>query len=422
MISKFRTYLEIRRKMRFMGLPRKEIEQIQLHKMKILVEHAYSTVPFYHELFGNHRFNPKDLKTLDDIKKIPIISKNDLLTLDETQITSSVFKKTDLCEAKSSGTTGEPFSFYMDKKYLASVGLESLRAQMLHGYRLTDKVLTISGEHEDLGWFKSPLQLLFLRDASFSSFSSPSRIVDFYIRFKPDIIKGFITSIYAFALWLEEKNIILEHKPKFIICSAETVHDFMREKISEVFQTKVIDRYATIELGVVAVECKFGGYHIFEDSVLPEIVEINDMKYFVGTNLNSFATPFIRYNTFDICEPWSEDEEICPCGMNTRKLKGILGRDNDFIKTPEGKLIAPIDLIFFMRSYYPFVKKFRFVQDDINSLRLEVVLRKEDNARALCELHDRLKDIAKGLFFDINIVEDIPKDASGKMRIVYSTV
>ncbi|WP_155319431.1 hypothetical protein [Desulfosarcina alkanivorans] len=81
----------------------------------------------------------------------------------------------------------------------------------------------------------------------------------------------------------------------------------MRDKVSEAFRARVIDRYATAELGVVADSCEQGGgHHIFEDSVYAEFPEVDGVTCFVGTNLDNYATPFIRYHTFDACKPWPD--------------------------------------------------------------------------------------------------------------------
>lgn len=423
MIKKAIRYFDLRKKIRVLRLPRKGIEEIQLMKLRTIVEHAYSTVPYYHDLFKANNFRPEYLKTLDDIKRIPLTSKRVLLSMDKRYITSRIFNGNALEKATSSGSTGEPFSFYMDQRYVVSDNLDNLRSQIIHGFRLIDKVLSISGELEDLKWFKSPMNVLFLRTARFSSFSNPRTILHFYRTFRPHILKGYITSIYAFALWLERNSINLDHRPRVIFSSAETVHDFMIEKVQRVFGSKVVDRYATVELGFAAAECPSGtGYHVFEDTVLPEFLEINGMKYFVGTNLDNFATPFIRYNTQDVCEPWPDDHETCSCGMTMKKIKAIRGRDNDFVKTPGGELIAPMDLIFLMRTCYPNVNRFRFFQPDLKTLRLEVVLREETDREVFHKLRERFRNMGQGLVLQVHVVKDIPKDKSGKMRIISSSV
>lgn len=125
MINKIRNYIELKSRMRFLTLPRKRVEEIQFRKLKTIVEHAYTTVPYYHDLFKKHVFNPVDLKTPNDIKNIPVTSKEDLLALEKSRITSSLFPSHSLMEAKSSGTTGEPFSFNIEKAYDAIAILET---------------------------------------------------------------------------------------------------------------------------------------------------------------------------------------------------------------------------------------------------------------------------------------------------------
>lgn len=332
MLKEIKTYLTLRRKLKFLILSQKQIEEIQLCKLKKLVEHAYATVPYYHDLFIRNNICPHDIKTLDDIKRIPITSKEDLLRMDKKQLCSTIFNKRDLRTVKSSGTTGEPFLLSIDNNYSRTLSADALQSKMMHGFRLTDKILKIGGDHNDVKRHRNPLYHFFSKRAVLSSFCKPDEILSFYNSFKPKVIRGYITSMYSFTLWLEAHHKVLEHKPKFILCSAETAHDFMKQRISEIFQTKIIDRYATVELGIVADQCEHeDGYHIFEDSVLAEIIELDGKNYFVGTNLNNYAMPFIRYNTRDICEPWPEHERKCSCGMQTKKFKRIIGRDNDFI-------------------------------------------------------------------------------------------
>lgn len=423
MINMIKRYIELRRKINFLKYSPEEIEKIQLRKLRNLVKHAYLTVPYYRQILNNNNITPEDIRTLDDIKKIPITSKKDIARLSRNKITSTIFKESDLEVKRSSGSTGEPLSVYCDKNYQDIVAMVNIRSNMLHGFKLTDRTLKISHNRNKTERPRNPLGNIFLRRATISLFCSPQEILDFYQAYRPNVIRGYISSIYAFALWIESSSIGLQHKPKYVLCQAEMAHDFMKRKVSEVLNTRVIDRYATIELGIVADECEDeGGYHILEDGVLPEIITIGGRKYFVGTNLDNYATPFIRYNTLDICEEWPEQERRCSCGLSTKKIKRVVGRDNDFIKTPKGDLVAPIDLIFFMRKYYSFFKKFRFIQDDISILKLEVVLDKEVDEMILDQVKEDFKRVSQDLTLEIYELDHIPLDTSGKMRIIQSAL
>lgn len=423
MLKKIKTYLGVKKKINFLSLSREEIEKIQLMKLRNLISHAYNTVPYYNDLFKSHNLAPADIRTLDDLRKVPISSKKDFVNLDKVYITSNLFSKNELYLTKSSGSTGEPFFFYLDKNYKNTVKIDNYRSEMIHGLRLKYRILKLGGDLNITKPPKNSFDRLFLRRVVLSSFCPPESILKFYRKFKPNVIRGYISSIYAFALWLEENNIDLKPKPEFVLCSAEMAHDFMVRKVSEILKTRVIDRYATVELGIVADQCEDkGGYHVFEDSVFPELIKMDGKNYFIGTNLDNYATPFIRYNTFDICEANSKHGINCSCGANTKKIEKIFGRDNDYIKTPKGNLLSPIDLIFLTRRIYNFVKKFRFIQENIESLKLEIVLRKKMGEENLEGLIREFEFMSTGLRLEIQEVEDIEKDRSGKMRIICSNV
>lgn len=403
-------------------MSRKEIDSIQLKKIKSIVKHAYETVPYYNALFKKYNLKPEHIKTLNDIDKIPITSKKDLLGLDKGHITSNIFPKSELADYKTSGTSGEPFEFYLDKGYKETITLNYNAILLINGCGLTGKRLVIAGNHDDVRVSKNPFKRWFFERVQLSALRRPEEIAEFCNIYKPKIIEGYVSSLYTLALWLEENRFSLIRNPRLFFCSAEVAHDFMKEKVTNILQTKVVDTYTTAELGIVAAQCQKGkGYHIFENSVFAELIEIDKTKYFVGTNLENYATPFIRYNTQDACDPWYE-EELCPCGLKTKKIKNIIGRDNDFIQTPKGELISPMTLIYLMRNYYSFLDSFRFVQQDLSSLRVELVRKKDATGDFIAELAEKLKEITKGLVPDIIEVNDIPRDKSGKMRIIRSNI
>jgi phenylacetate-CoA ligase len=399
-----------------------EIEKIQLIKLKKLVHHAYSTVPYYHELFKKNRLKPDDIRTLDDIQKIPITSRSNVAGLSKDLITSNKYNIKELIAIKSSGTTGEPFSFYKDRKYNDITNINGIRSRLIHGGKILDRELYLGGVGNNLRISHYPFTHLFMRKVELNSLTKPQTILDFYSWHKPPIIQGYISNIYLFVVWLEENYIVLKPRPKLVICGGETAHTHMKQIISKILSAKVVDRYGSIELGHIAVECESGGgYHIFEDSVLAEFIKIEGKNHFVGTNLNNFVTPFIRYDTGDICEP-ALLEDNCFCGLKTKKIKKILGRENDFIKTPSGEIRSSWVLIWQMRKSYPFIKKYRFVQDSPDSIRLEIVSKKGYNEKKLQGLKEAVNSEFNGLDLKIQKVDEIPKDKSGKMRIVISNI
>ena len=423
MLKKIKKLWTLNRKIRFMTYSRGRIERYQWRKLKAIIAHAYTTVPYYRDLFSRHHLKPEDIHGFRDFKKIPLTSKKDIVALDRIRITSDAVAPEDRYEMRTSGSTGEPFRFFLDTAYGEQVGLDCIRSKRLHGLRPTDKILRIGGDESQTEPSGSRIRNLFLQKATLSSFSTPEEILEYYQRFRPDVIRGFLSNLYVFAVWLEENRIRLDHSPRFILCSAEMAHDFMRDKVSEAFRARVLDRYATAELGVVADNCEQGGgYHIFEDSVYAEFLEVNGATCFVGTNLDNYATPFIRYNTFDVCEPWPDAPGRCTCGLGTTKFRRITGRDNDFIVRPDGGMVAPMELIFTMRKSYRSVKKYRFVQEDRRTLQVDIVEHDHLSNKTIKAMATDLKILTGGLRPEIQIVDHIPLEASGKMRIVRSNL
>ncbi|MFO7570228.1 MAG: hypothetical protein R6W75_10565 [Smithellaceae bacterium] len=406
-------------KFRFLKRSRKDIEALQSRKLRALVAHAYATVPYWRDFFCAHHLKPDDIVSVKDLRRIPLTSKKDLVGLARERITSDAFDPNTLTLIKTSGTTGEPFSFFADPLYQRVVSLDTLRSKMRHGLRPGDRILRIGGDETDIGRPARPFDQMFFRMARLPSKTAPAEIFRFYQAFRPHVVWSFISGLHALSLWMESQNVRPVWKPRFMICSAEVVHDFAREKVEDTFGANVVDRYSTAELGVIADECRTGsGYHLYEDSVIVEIVQAGGLPYLVGTNLDNYATPFIRYNTRDVCHPQQENRARCTCGLTTHKIQNIVGRDNDFLKSPEGRDIAPTALIYVMRPYYHAIAKFRFIQDSPESVQLVVVPRDTEALPILTKLADDVRQATCGLKPEIIRADHINPDPSGKLRII----
>jgi phenylacetate-CoA ligase len=402
-----------------LGMPRAHIEDVQARKLQRLVAHAYDTVPYYRNLFKCHGLEPYDIKNLGDLVKIPVTRRSDLLTLDINEITSSKFKAEQLVTIRTSGTTGEPFIFHSDKSYGRYATESMLASKMLHGMGLMSRNFKLSSMH-----FKrpdNPLRHFVLSTAALDPINDPSGSLEFYEKYRPHVVRGYISQLYFFSLWLAEQGITLTHKPDFVMTSGETAHGLMRERVSEAFVAKVVDRYATAELGVVGVECPAGGegYHVFEDGVILETIKKDGKIHLIGTNLENLATPFIRYNTSDLCGGLTAPVEPCSCGLNTSIISVITGRDNDIIHTPTGRQVPPMNLVLRMREYYPYIKQFRYVQNGPRTVSLEIVSRGAFDASIYGPVVERFRKLTGGeMSLTVVEVNSIPLERSGKMRVV----
>ena len=100
----------------------------------------------------------------------------------------------------------------------------------------------------------------------------------------------------------------------------------------------------------------------------------------------------------------------------------ITGRDNDFIQTPDGRLVGPMTLVYFMRKNYQVIKQFRFIQENYRTIRTEIVAAAALNHTMTTAMASELSVLTGGLQADIHICDHIPLEKSGKMRIIKSNV
>ncbi len=424
MHSKIRKIWGLNQKMRFLKYSRNQIEKIQLKKLERIVHHSYHTVPYYHDLFTQHSITPEDIRKLSDIKKIPVTSKDDLISLDKERISSDAILPETMTEITTSGSTGEPFSFFSNSVYDNIVGLNCIRSKLHYGMKLTDKITKIGGVISNKAPSRNIFSGNFFNKTTLSSFDSNQEKLEHLNRFQPQIIQCFISQLYTFSLWLEENNKRLVYIPRFILCSGEIAHPYMLEKVSLNFNTEIFDRYANAELGVVADSCNSGRcYQIYEDTVLAEFLDLDNKTYIVGTNLDNFVTPFIRYNTGDMCTPVDPScENDKDNKSNLLKFKNIVGRDNDFILLPDQTLLAPITLVYLMRAQYHFIKKYRFIQESRQSITIELVPHKTFDDSVKKSIISELRKLSKGLNPKVVLRNTIPPDASGKMRIIKTCI
>ena len=183
------------------------------------------------------------------------------------------------------------------------------------------------------------------------------------------------------ARFLKKKNAKLPLKA--IFTSSELLYRSHREEIEEAFQSKVYDYYGHAERAVTAAECEEGNMHINPEYGVLEILRGNETMAsgesgeIIGTSLNNFGMPLIRYRTGDGA---SFINGVCPCGRQAPLLGGIEGRTADYIRTPDGRLM-PGDGV--MEAFYGLdnIKESQVVQDDIDRVIVNIV--KDDEKAAV---------------------------------------
>jgi len=388
-------------------------------------------VPYYHKLFNSVKVKPEDIKSKEDLVKIPITTKK---MLQELPISERVSRDVDInkcIKGRTSGSTGEPLDVFLNRRELCyRIAMQT----RVYGFNFSNKKVSILDRESKpsqcspamiFGKVRKCLNHLGLwRRYYFSLFEEPQGLVPKLVEIKPDVIETYPSILKLMARFMKEKN-ILGIAPKIIFTEAELLNDEDRKEIEAVFGGKLTDLYGIVEFGIVAWECKeHSGYHINSDIVLVEAIKDNQQVYgeegeMACTDLTNYTMPFIRYAVGDIVILSKERHD---CGSNFPVIKLIQGRSNDFITLPSGKVISPL-LLGVCLEKIEGIGQYKLVQETIDIFNVQIVKGQNFNEATIREFEDALREtLGSSVHININIVDEIPREKSGKIRPIVSKV
>ena len=414
--------LSLRRNLR---RKRSELVKLQEKKLRAIIRHAYQTVPFYHKLFKTHGIEPQAIRSVDDLWKLPMITKKDVQENFQNMISKSV-KISDCIKQKTSGSTGLPLTILKDKNALDFQHAVSMRQFFECGGRLRDKVVQLRWTgagavppdvKKSYYWNYFPQKNLWI----LADRLPLKDIIEILNSYNPDVIVS-----YPGLLKLVAEIPNLKIRPRLIFSTAEILGKYVRTLIGESLGARVIDSYGCVEAGDIAWECPYGyrGYHMNVDSVVIEFVKEGqnvapgEDGEVVLTTLFNYAMPLIRYRIGDVA---SFSDERCPCGITLPLMSSLKGRCNDFIVLPDGRELPP--WLFWNSIDLTGVAGFRIIQEKIDVIRVLLKVSKSYEKKQVEKTTRGLKRIfGDQVELKIDIVNELPRDSSGKMRSVISKV
>jgi len=410
--QKFYTKKNIDYANKFQYLPSQEIEKIQLEKLKRIVKIAIDTVPFYMQF--RNEINIEEF-TLKDLNLFPVIDKN-IMRENLEDFVSTKYKG---ILSNTSGSTGVPFKFYLPFEGAALENINVHRAWNMGEdfcYEFGDPILVLRSyvpkEGESITkidkkrnhWYMSPFHI---------NKESLQIYIPFIESSRAKLIRGYASSIYIFTLLLKDNNIKIP-QIKAIYTSSEALLPKYREVIEEYWGMKVLDYYGQNENVVSVQQCWAGNYHNNDDY---GIVEIDECKNIIGTSLNNYVMPFIRYNTLDKAIIKNGEPEVCECGRTLSKpFQGVDGRSDDILIKSDGTHIPTANFSTAMKGFKE-LKQFQIIQNEDLSIELNLVVNdvsKNYLDKIEYEVIKRLGDVE----VTINKLEEIQRDIkTGKLKV-----
>ena len=398
----------------------------QLARLKTVLRHAYDTVPFYRTAWDDTGVHPNDLKTLDDLKLFPIVTKTDIRTR-EREFLSTSFDAKSLIVKRTSGSTGVPLTIRIDEAGKQWKAACTIRSDEWSGYRLGQRVAKVWGnpEYRQFGW-KGKLRNLLLDRATYLDTLDldDSQILQFVKavrRKKPGLLFGHAHSLYLFAKRLQTDG-IADVRPNGIVCTAMPLHDWQRTVMQDVFGVAPTNRYGCEEVSLIACECEIlRGLHVNADSVYLEIENPNERTgNLLVTDLSNFAMPLVRYRIGDV---GALSDRVCECGRGLPLLESIEGREADFVVTPTGRLISGISLTENFALHIRGAAQVQVIQETVHHLRIRLVPDERFNHESERQIAKLVNDtFGSGVRHDVECVSSIPQEPSGKYRFCISKV
>jgi phenylacetate-CoA ligase len=406
-----------------------ELEEIRIGRLRDVLGHAGAYVPFYEKRFAEAGFDASRVRSFDDLRRLPILTKADIQEYRESLI-STAYDRQQLLVNRTGGSTGSPLQFYYDERHRDLREAATVRHNMWAGYPLGSKVAVVWGHPSDLARMQSPGvklrnllidRLLFCDSSGFSS-DTLRRFARDYQRFAPDVILAYANSLALVVDFMSANSIELP-RPKSIVTSAELLTAENREKIEGYFCAKVFDRYGARETSVIASECvAHDGLHIGTEYLHLEVVNQEGEPAGAGesgdiliTNLANRAFPFIRYRIGDVGAIAPDSQ--CSCGIRLPRMQMIAGRTTDFLLAPDGRKVSGAALTIYLAAKVPGVRQAQIVQRERLTLVLNLAVdpcfgpgsRETIEAKVRYFFGDEMK-------VSYNYVDGIARESSGKYR------
>lgn len=413
-------------------VPREELADLQFAKLKALLIHADQCTPFYARRFKKAGFDPGHMKSVEDIQAIPLLSKDEIRkNLEEMQWKHS---PGGLTRFNTGGSSGEPLVFYFDKRRQAYDKAARALTHRWWDIDMGDRELYLWGspveitKQDRLKTLRDKLTNELLISAFEISSAETPRMAAQLKKFKPKCLFGYPSTISLFCQMAHEQGISLDDAGvRVVFSTAEVLYQEQRESIGKAFGgIPVVDGFGSREGGFISHQCPHGSYHVMDPNYIVEYLQDGQPAApgedgeIVITHLDAWGMPFIRYRTGDVAQP---GDGLCKCGRSFSTMKHIRGRTTDFIVTPDGRWQHALSLIYIVRDIEG-VDQFKIIQETVDNIHIKLKLSDSlfpsDGQQRIIEGFK--KRMGNSINVALEIVDNIPRDASGKYRYVVSKV
>lgn len=394
-------------------------------RLRNFVRHCVQTVPYYRRLFVDHGIDMNSISSLNDMQKIPLLTKSTVQDHYQELLSEAVPQKQRII-THTSGTTGGGLRFATTLDAIHEQWATWWRYRRIHGIQLDTwcghfggrSVVSLSQKSPPFWRYNLPgHQILF------SAYHMAPDTIRFYVdelrRRKLPWLHGYPSLLALVGGCMLEQDLELGYVPRWITTGAENLLPQQATVIERAFGVRPIQHYGMAEAIANFSQCRHGRLHVDEDFAAVEFILNPDGPGYkvIGTNFTELATPLLRYDIGDIIEL---GDGSCDCGLPGRIVKRVDGRQEDYVILRNGARLGRMDHVF---KDMVSIREAQLYQNTPGVIEVRVVRNNSysnrDENRLLQELYKRIGDEAE---VHVVYVERIERSATGKLRFVVSNI
>lgn len=350
-----------------------EIIQWQNNRLQKFIIHVYENTVYYRNLFDKLGIKPENIKTVEDLKKIPPIDKNIIRDYHDEIIPKNI-KQISHRKGETGGTTGMPLKYFYDEDTWGYITAAKIYAWKTTGFKYGNRFVTIGSSSlfptNKKSWkhiFYHALRNGIPLNGMNMSDEVCKEYVDILIKKRIQYIYGYAASIFLLTKYVQKQGVSLP-LIKGIFTTSEILTPQYRKEMTNVFNCSVMDCYGARDAGITAYEVENGIYHVGYNAISEmELIYDDGTGTLLVTNILNYSFPLIRYRVGDDVCLKSENKES---NYNGQTITKVVGRTSDVMIFDNGHKLTATGFSVMIRKFN--VEAFRMTKISGLSLLVEI--------------------------------------------------